>query len=127
MLFILFCNFLLVLDGSGPPREINSSSSSSGGASVAGAGEGASAGSATELPPRNSCSSVCFGKSRCHRGVRQHLEPSPNPRRFRGASRAVIRAHKELGGSEVDQNLGRQTVLSALPLWISSVGSVTLD
>lgn len=34
MLFILFCNFLLVLGGSGPPREINSSSFGS--ASVAG-------------------------------------------------------------------------------------------
>lgn len=37
MLFILFCNFLLVLDGSGPPREIKSSTAFDS-ASVAGAG-----------------------------------------------------------------------------------------
>lgn len=37
MLFILFCNFLLVLDGSGPPREIKSSTAFDS-ASAAGAG-----------------------------------------------------------------------------------------
>jgi len=51
MLFILFCNFLLVLDGSGPPREINSSFSFDS-ARAAGAGGAGGAGGCPAGQPR---------------------------------------------------------------------------
>lgn len=74
MLFILFCDFLLVLDGPGPPREINSSSSFDS-ASRAGAGAAlrasAGPGSLRRAVPPTPGGFLRLGFFQCNRGAFQ--------------------------------------------------------